>query len=75
MLADRGSKLKAGTVVEATIMAAPSSTKNNDGKRDPEMHQTKKGKQWHFGIKAQIGVDADSGLVRTVIGTVTHVSA
>ena len=74
MLADKGLVLKAGTVVDATIIAAPSSTKNKDGKRDPEMHQTKKGNQWHFGMKAHIGVDADSGLVHTVIGTAAHVS-
>ena len=53
------------------LIAAPSSTKNAKGERDPEMHQTKKGKQWHFGMKAHIGVDADSGLVHTVIGTAT----
>ena len=74
MLANQGLMLKAGTVVDATIIAAPSSTKNKDGKRDPEMHQTKKGNQWHFGMKAHIGVDADSGLVHTVIGTAAHVS-
>ena len=58
-LAQQGLMLKTGTVVDATIIAAPSSTKNKDGKRDPEMHQTKKGNQWHFGIKAHIGVDAE----------------
>jgi len=57
--------LKEGTVVDATIIEAPSSTKNKDGTRDSEMHQTKKGNQWHFGIKAHIGVDADSGLTHT----------
>lgn len=61
--------LKRGTVVDATLIAAPSSTKNKDGQRDPEMHQTKKGNQWHFGMKAHIGVDADSGLVHTVTTT------
>ncbi len=66
--------LKTGTVVDATIIAAPSSTKNAEGKRDPEMHQAKKGNQWHFGMKAHIGVDADSGLVHTVIGTVANVA-
>jgi transposase, IS5 family len=55
--------LKSGTVVDATLIAAPSSTKNQDGERDPEMHQTKKGNQWHLGMKAHAGVDADSGLV------------
>jgi IS5 family transposase len=66
--------LKTGTIVDATIIAAPSSTKNQEGERDPEMHQTKKGNQWHFGMKAHIGVDADSGLVHTVIGTAAHVN-
>ncbi|WP_148639732.1 IS5 family transposase, partial [Paenacidovorax caeni] len=67
-LVQQGLMLKTGTVVDATIIAAPSSTKNKDGKRDPEMHQTKKGNQWHFGMKAHIGVDAESGLVHTVVG-------
>lgn len=65
-LIDRGLLLKTGTVVDATLIAAPSSTKNGKGERDPEMHQTKKGNQWHFGMKAHIGVDAESGLVHTV---------
>ena len=66
--------LKTGTVVDASIIAAPSSTKNKDGERDPEMHQTKKGNQWHFKMKAHIGVDAASGLVHTVIGTAANVN-
>ena len=65
----QGLLLKTGTVVDATLIAAPSATKNAKGERDPEMHQTKKGNQWHFGMKAHIGVDADSGLVHTVLGT------
>ena len=73
-LATKGLMLKTGTVVDATLIAAPSSTKNNSGERDPEMHQTKKGNQWHFGMKAHIGVDADSGLVHTVIGTAANVN-
>ena len=73
-LARQGLMLKTGTVVDATIIAAPSSTKNAEGKRDPEMHQAKKGNQWHFGMKAHIGVDADSGLVHTVIGTAANVA-
>lgn len=73
-LIDKGLMLKAGTVVDATLIAAPSSTKNNSGERDPEMHQTKKGNQWHFGMKAHIGVDADSGLVHTVVGTAANVN-
>jgi IS5 family transposase len=68
-LTRKGLMLKRGSIVDATIIAAPSSTKNAEGQRDPEMHQTKKGKQWHFGMKAHIGVDADSGLVHTVTTT------
>ena len=73
-LAQQGLLLKTGTVVDASIISAPSSTKNQTGKRDPEMHQTKKGKQWHHGMKLHIGVDADSGLVHTVIGTAANVN-
>jgi IS5 family transposase len=73
-LAGKGLMLKSGTVVDATLIAAPSSTKNKDGLRDPEMHQTKKGNQWHFGMKAHIGVDAHSGLVHTVVGTAANVN-
>lgn len=72
-LAKKGLMLKTGTVVDATLIAAPSSTKNSQGERDPEMHQTKKGNQWYFGMKAHIGVDADSGLVHTVVGTAANV--
>jgi IS5 family transposase len=68
-LARKGLLLKRGSIVDATIIEAPSSTKNADGERDPEMHQTKKGNQWHFGMKAHIGVDVDSGLVHTVTTT------
>jgi IS5 family transposase len=71
-LIDRGLMLKTGTVVDATLIAAPSSTKNDTGERDPEMHQTKKGNQWHFGMKAHIGVDAESGLVHTVTTTAAN---
>ena len=73
-LSQQGLMLKTGTIVDASIIAAPSSTKNKDGQRDPEMHQTKKGNQWHFGMKAHIGVDADSGLVHTVVGTAANVN-
>ena len=66
-LAARGLLLKEGTRVDATLIAAPSSTKNREGKRDPEMHQTKKGNQWHFSMKAHIGADADSGTVHTSV--------
>ncbi len=68
-LSRKGLMLKRGSIVDATIIAAPSSTKNSSGERDPEMHQTKKGNQWHFGMKAHIAVDADSGLVHTVTTT------
>ena len=73
-LAEQGLLLREGTMVDASIIAAPSSTKNKDKTRDPQMHQTKKGNQWHFGMKAHIGVDADSGLVHTVIGTAANVN-
>ena len=68
-LAAKGLMPREGTVVDASIIAAPPSTKNRDGQRDPEMHQTKKGNQWHFGMKAHIGVDADSGLTHTLVTT------
>lgn len=73
-LAEKGLMMREGTIVDATLIAAPPSTKNKDGKRDPEMHQSKKGNQWHFGMKAHIGVDAASGLVHTVIGTAGNVA-
>jgi len=66
MLTERGMMLKKGTIVDSTIIAAPSSTKNRDRERDPEAHQTKKGSTWHFGYKAHIGVDKDSGLVHHI---------
>ena len=71
-LTRKGLLLRRGTMVDATIIAAPSSTKNADGKRDPEMHQTKKGNQWYFGMKAHIGVDVESGLVHTVTTTAAN---
>lgn len=74
ILQRQGMLLKTGTVVDATLIAAPSSTKNASGERDPEMHQTKKGNQWYFGMKAHIGADAESGLVHTVIGTAANVN-
>ena len=73
ILSKKGLMLKAGSAVDATLISAPSSTKNGTGQRDPEMHQTKKGNQWYFGMKAHIGVDAESGLVHTVIGTAANV--
>ena len=73
LLVGKGLLLKVGTAVDATLIAAPTSTKNKDNARDPEMHSSKKGNQWYFGMKAHIGVDADSGLVHTVKGTAGHV--
>src|SRR5678809_47740 len=72
LLTRKGLLLKRGSIVDATIIPAPSSTKNADGERAPEMHQTKKGNQWHFGMKAHIGADADSGLVHTVVTTAAN---
>jgi IS5 family transposase len=72
MLEERGLLMRQGTIVDATIIAAPPSTKNKQKARDPEMHQTKKGNQWHFGMKAHIGVDVASGLVHTVTGTAAN---
>lgn len=73
-LASRGLLLKEGTIVDATLIAAPPSVKNREGKRDPEMHQAKKGNQWHFGMKAHVGVDATSGLVHSLVGTAANVA-
>ena len=73
-LAARGLLLRAGTLVDATLIAAPSSTKNTKRGRDPEMHQTKKGNQWYFGMKAHIGADRDSKLVHTVVLTAANVA-
>lgn len=73
-LAQKGLMMREGTIVDATIIAAPPSTKNRDKARDPEMHQTKKGNEWHFGMKAHIGVDVDSGLVHTLVGTAANVA-
>ena len=69
LLSQRGLLLKTGTVVDATLIPAPTSTKNKDKARDPDMHSSKKGNQWHFGMKAQIGADAESGLVHSVRAT------
>ena len=68
-LAERGIKVAGGTIVDATIIAAPTSTKNEEKKRDPEMHSTKKGNQWYFGMKGHIGVDSKSGLIHSVAVT------
>jgi IS5 family transposase len=72
MLEERGLLMRQGTIIDATIIAAPPSTKNKDKARDPEMHQTKKGNQWHFGMKAHIGVDVASGVVHTLTGTAAN---
>lgn len=71
-LDNAGLMMHHGTIVDATIVEAPSSTKNKDKKRDPEMHQTKKGNQWHFGMKVHIGVDAGTGYVHTITGTAAN---
>lgn len=73
-LASKGLTMREGTIVDATLIAAPPSTKNRDGKRDPEMHQSKKGNDWHFGLKAHIGVDMATGLVHTVVATAGNVA-
>ncbi|MGQ7033990.1 IS5-like element ISKpn26 family transposase, partial [Escherichia coli] len=71
-LAEAGVMMTQGTLVDATIIEAPSSTKNKEQQRDPEMHQTKKGNQWHFGMKAHIGVDAKSGLTHSLVTTAAN---
>lgn len=72
-LANQGLFAHTGTLVDAAIIAAPSSPKNKDGKRDEKMHQRQKGKQWYFGMKTHTGADADSGLVHTVVCTPANV--
>lgn len=73
LLLANGMKLSGGTIVDATIIAAPSSTKNADNARDPEMRQTEKGNQWHFGMKVYIGVDSRSGLAHSATATPANV--
>jgi transposase, IS5 family len=73
-LQQRGVRISTGTIVDATIIHAPSSTKNQQQERDPEMHQTRKGKQWYYGMKAHVGVDSKSKLVHTVVATAAHVA-
>jgi IS5 family transposase len=68
-----GMAMKQGTIIDATLIAAPSSTKNEKKERDPEMHQTKKGNQWYFGMKVHIGVDSESGLIHSVETTSANV--
>jgi IS5 family transposase len=72
-LEENGMKLSRGTIVDASIINAPSSTKNKDKARDPEMHQTRKGNQWYFGMKAHIGVDSHSKLIHSVVATAANV--
>ena len=72
-LKERGMAMKQGTIIDATLIAAPSSIKNKSGERDPEMHQTKKGNQWYFRMKVHIGVDKDSGLIHSVETTAANV--
>jgi len=72
-LAENGLKVSTGTIVDASIINAPSSTKNRQGQRDPEMHQTRKGNQWYFGMKAHIGVDSRSKLIHSVVATAANV--
>jgi IS5 family transposase len=71
-LDENGCVMRGGSIIDATIIKAPSSTKNESGKRDPEMHQTKKGNEWHFGMKAHVGVDAGTGYVHTVTATAAN---
>jgi IS5 family transposase len=73
-LEKNGLMLREGSIVDATIIAAPSSTKNSSGKRDPEMHQTRKGKQWYFGMKMHIGVDDTLGLIHSIDTTPANIS-
>ncbi len=73
VLQAHGLKVGTGTIVDATIIAAPSSTKNERGQRDPEMHQTRKGKQWYFGMKLHIGVDSRTGLAHSAVVTAANV--
>jgi len=70
----QGLLLKRGSIVDATIIGAPSSTKNQDGKRDPEMHQTAKGQQWYFGMRAHVGVDSRTKLIHTVLVSAANVA-
>ena len=73
VLQGKGMKVGTGTIVDATIISAPSSTKNDKGERDPEMHQTRKGKQWFFGLKLHIGVDSKTGLAHSAVVTAANV--
>ena len=73
-LHENGIKIAKGTIVDATIISAPSSTKNKDGTRDPEMHQTKKGNQWYFGMKAHVAVDSKTKMIHTILASAANVA-
>ena len=72
-LQEQGLRIASGTIVDASIISAPSSTRNKDKARDPEMHQTKKGNQWYFGMKAHIGVDSKTRQIHSVVATAANV--
>ena len=74
-LQQKGLRLNTGTIVDATIINAPSSTKNARQERDPEMHQTRKGKQWYFGMKAHVGVDSKTKLIHSVVATAANAAS
>src|SRR5438309_1497903 len=71
---EQGVRITTGTIVDATILHAPTSTKNREQQRDPEMHQTKKGKQWYFGMKAHVGVDSKTKIIHTAVATAANVA-
>ncbi len=73
-LQEKGVRIRTGTIVDATIIEAPSSTKNREQQRDPAMHQTKKGNQWHFGMKAHVGVDSKTKMIHSVVATAANVA-
>ena len=73
-LEKQGIRITTGTIVDATIIHAPSSTKNRDQQRDPEMHQTRKGKDWYFGMKGHVGVDSKAKLIHSVVATPANVA-
>ncbi len=73
-LEQKGIRISRGTIVDATILQAPSSTKNRDQQRDPEMHQTRKGKDWYFGMKGHVGVDSKTKLIHSVVATPANVA-
>ena len=73
-LQEKGVRITTGTIVDATIIHAPSSTKNREQKRDPAMHQTRKGKQWYFGMKAHVGVDSKTKMIHSVVATAANVA-